>query len=109
MQHKGKVCRHVDAVILNKVKFSVQRAGRARVLRERQKNIHAFVDGELMTWELEEEAGSLLIAQHVGADWKLVTYNPYAAGYFFQVATREPIKSATQVIVIKKLIWVRQD
>lgn len=41
-----KVMRHVDAIHLKNVSFKVSEAGRQRVLREKKKNVHAFIEGE---------------------------------------------------------------
>lgn len=47
---KGRVVAHADDVILGRVSFRVSEAGRQRVIRERRKNVHAFVEGELKAW-----------------------------------------------------------
>ena len=43
----GKVVAHVDEIFLSDVHYRVQPAGRARVLREGRKNVHAFVVGKV--------------------------------------------------------------
>lgn len=45
----GRVIGRADAVIVTDATFVVQPAGRAKVLREGQKNVHAFVRGTLRT------------------------------------------------------------
>jgi len=45
---KGRVILHTDEVWLKDVEFRVQPAGRARVLREGKKNVHAGVVGTLV-------------------------------------------------------------
>jgi|TARA_B110000263_G_scaffold249457_1_gene267118 hypothetical protein len=45
----GIVKLHTDYIILRNVKFAVQPAGRAKVLKEQRKNVHAFVRGYLTT------------------------------------------------------------
>ena len=49
VRHKGRVIEHVESAIIRRPKFVVQAAGRAKVLREKKKNVHAFVRGELRT------------------------------------------------------------
>ncbi len=44
-ENKGKVIDHVQEITLKDVKFAVQPAGRKRVLKEKQKNVHAFIRG----------------------------------------------------------------
>ncbi len=40
-----RVVRHVDAITLRDVRFMVSQAGRRRAVREKQRNVHAFVCG----------------------------------------------------------------
>ena len=48
---KGRVVAHGDAVELKDCEFKVSEAGRQRVLRERQKNVHAGVAGTLTAFD----------------------------------------------------------
>lgn len=68
------VIDHVEYAVLENCKMTVQPAGRARVLKEGQKNVHAWVEGTL-----------------IGTDKKTYTkakkaiepyYNPYKQDYF---------------------------
>ena len=43
IRNKGKVVEHATAVTVTYPKFIVQPAGRAKVLRDKVKNVHAFV------------------------------------------------------------------
>ena len=47
MQQSGKVVAHADQVELRDVTFRVNESGRQRVLKERRKNVHAFIVGYL--------------------------------------------------------------
>jgi hypothetical protein len=67
---RGLVCMHTDAVLLEDVTFAVQAAGRARVLREKRKNIHAFVRGTL------HSTGADVPVEVETVGWP-VTYDPY--------------------------------
>jgi hypothetical protein len=50
---KGRVVDVVDGALIRNADFVVSEAGRQRVLREKSKNVHAFVQGELVrTWDL---------------------------------------------------------
>lgn len=46
VNNRWKVVKHVQEIALRNVQFKVSAAGRERVLRERRKNVHAFVEGE---------------------------------------------------------------
>jgi hypothetical protein len=74
VRHKGKVIAHVPFVTLKNVRWVVQPAGRRRVRREKQKNVHAFARG---TWlygndELELTNQKLRLTKR-----QPIMYNPY--------------------------------
>lgn len=72
--NKGRLLRdfpHRYAVELHDVKFVVQPGGRARVLREKRKNVHAYLEGELVSEDFSISPGYLPV-------W----YNPYRSNKF---------------------------
>lgn len=72
---KGRVIGHSSFVLLRGATFKVSEAGRQRVLRERRKNVHAVVKGELVASQPGEgKWADLYTVQMNGED---VTYNPY--------------------------------
>ena len=81
---KGLVIQHAANVELANAVFKVSEAGRQRVLREKRKNVHAFVVGELV----EAHEG------HPNAVGELVTYNPYKGAEFVRVFNGEAVKTA---------------
>jgi hypothetical protein len=66
---RWKVIKHVDRIDLRDVRFKVSEAGRQRVLREKRKNVHAFIEGEESSF-------------YAYLDSK-VTYNPYKYEKFY--------------------------
>lgn len=71
---KGHVIGHEQTVILSDVQARVQQSGRQRVLRERRKNVHAGLAGQL---ETDASVGNLpLLAL------SKISYNPYKAPTF---------------------------
>ena len=70
MNSKGRVIGHVESILLENVKFHVREGGRQRVLREKRKNVHAFVIGDI--------AGCASISGEPYQLAKPVKYNPYA-------------------------------
>jgi hypothetical protein len=80
---KQKVIDHKDSLSLSNCKFIVQQGGRERVLKEKQKNIHAFVEGDI-----ENDTKDLTTQ---------VTYNPYRDTTFIKKDTKEPIFNAERV------------
>lgn len=78
---KGRVIAHVPTVRLADATFTVQPAGRAKVLREKRKNVHAFVRGR---WQ--QSLPDLV-------RW-VVTYNPYKHDSFVDANTGAPVHAA---------------
>ena len=71
VKQRGLVVAHVASVTLTSVTLKVSEAGRQRVLRDKQKNVHAYVVG--MIKDINKPC------DNVGAR---LSYNPYKAGYF---------------------------
>jgi hypothetical protein len=75
----------------------VSEAGRQRVLRERRKNVHAYVEGEVV---------------EIFRAWKplrrrvAVSYNPYKFGTFYRLETNEPVFEAPTVMFQGNLAWI---
>ena len=89
MRVKGVVIDHPHAIILKNVKFRVQPAGRAKVLKEKRKNVHAFVCGQLVEtygpttpWHSRKKIFS--------PDFQVV-YNPYKHKTFIKKDSGESI------------------
>lgn len=78
----GRVLFHVDEITLVNVKFRVGKAGREKVLRTKQKNVHAGVVGYI--------ADVSLLCQPTK-----VTYNPYKYDSFIKVSDQSSIKQAS--------------
>ena len=91
-----RVIFHTDSIVLKNVKFVVSETGRQRVLRERRKNVHAFVRGCIDTTAYVRDVDALCTSQ--------VTYNPYKYSSFVKLADQSPIKSADHVIINGRVI-----
>lgn len=92
-ERKGRVIRHALELKLKDVIFKVSEAGRQRVLTEKRKNVHAGVVGyltdEAFFWDKP----------------KVVTYNPYKAGHFYDKETNEPVHNASRVYMAYRMVW----
>lgn len=86
VRHKGKVIKHLDELILTEASFHVQPAGRAKVLRENRKNVHAYVKGYL-------DDGLAIRSSRKTP----ITYNPYKFGYFYNRRTMSKVEKARMV------------
>lgn len=105
----GRVRLHTDAVMLEDAKFAVQPAGREKVLRERRKNVHAFVRGHYEPIKSEDVMDlSKSRFCHPTYNWVRVYYNPYKTKTFEIMETGEPIHEAIRVIIKNKEIWALQ-
>lgn len=72
IQQGGKVVAYADSVTLKDVSFKVNEGGRLRVIKERQKNVHAYAIGLIVSFtNLDAPIG------------QPVTYDPYKFGYFY--------------------------
>ena len=91
---RGLVIAHADRVWLNDVQFVVSEAGRARVLREKKKYVHAFVRGTLssffgMVRDVDVDLSKVGEWTHMEPNYVDMlglgynfTYNPYAYSTF---------------------------
>lgn len=69
----GLVVAHIESVLLSSVSFKVNEGGRERVIKEKKKNVHAFIVGHILN--VNSTPVSLLR--------RAITYNPYKYGYFY--------------------------
>jgi len=86
----GRVILHTRAVHLLNPVFVVREAGRQRVLRERKKNVHAFVRGEVTYFD--DFNPDIL-------DVDIVGYNPYRAATFVSAHDTSPVRTAKRAIL----------
>ena len=86
----GLVIRRSERVVLKDVTFKVSAAGRARVLKQKRKNVHAGAQGTLCNPLVFDHL--LILSQ--GKAWTRVQYNPYAAGHFTDAQGRKVIGAA---------------
>ena len=99
VRHKGKVIEHASQVLLKNATFHVQPAGREKVLREKRKNVHAYVSGKLKESFWHTQAPS-----YVWTAEQRVSYNPYKNKSFVDKLTNETITSAKVVHIADKVI-----
>ena len=106
VRQRGRVIMHTPTIELENVVFSVQPAGRNKVLKQKRKNVHAFVRGELLNSDSKRIEKSLT---RNSDNWRLVTYNPYKYESFVYSDNEKPIHSASRVIVDGRSVWVQMD
>jgi hypothetical protein len=99
VRHKGKVIEHAQEVTLTDARFHVQQAGRERVLKEKRKNVHAYISGKL-----KETFWFTQAPKYIWTAKQRVTYNPYKYKNFVNKKTLEPVTSAEVVHISGKRI-----
>ena len=104
--YDGKVIMHADYVKLQNVEFRVRQGGREKVRSDKQKNVHAFVIGNL-TDDCEYPCDDIPSQPSN----KIVTYNPYKHNSFVYKTNEEPVFKAQEVDMINsqnKLFVVKE-
>lgn len=97
----GLVVDHAAHVELADVTFRVQAGGRAAVLRDGIRRVHAYVVGELVTSGARRRARA--------GRWIRFTYNPYRAGTFTVANPRNPrpVHGAARVRLDRDGAWLQ--
>tara|TARA_Y100000310_G_scaffold183473_1_gene183619 strand:+ start:336 stop:1040 length:705 start_codon:yes stop_codon:yes gene_type:complete len=91
----GLVEGHAKSAILQNCKFAVQPKGRAKVLREKRKNVHAFCRGTFIGTDTQ---GWISIATR---ELHSVSYDPYTNENFV-TENNKPVTTAQYVILNEK-------
>ena len=98
VRDKGKVKHHVGIVVFKHgAKFVVQPAGREKVLKEKRKNVHAFVRGDVTIVSADLKKWNNFVDNN---KTRLVSYNPYKKNHFYYVDTGERIEQADDVVMV---------
>ena len=90
----GRVVDHVPYICIKDAKLVVRPAGRAKVLKDQRKNVHAFIRGTAaLVKELNESHN--LQYQH----WTQISYNPYKHDSFIYTDSETPIYDSDYVFL----------
>ncbi len=84
----GRVIEHTNSLWIIRPEFVVRQAGREKVLRDKQKNVHAFVRGEF-------GKGMLFSNKEV----RIATYNPYKYSTFVDKKTEKVLYNAKYALL----------
>lgn len=88
-----RVDHWVDGLQLSDCRFIVSQAGRARTLRERRRNVHAYIEGDLVAESLDGPLAPL--------DGPAAYYNPFKCSEW-QLADGDHVTRAAAVVVNTK-------
>jgi hypothetical protein len=90
VQHKTdrgwRLLQHIHAIALRDVRFIVNESGRQRVLREKKKNVHAFIEGTVCDDFISDSSS-------------LVYYNPYLYCSFVRSDDKTPVLEAKAALI----------
>lgn len=90
----GRVRDHAKNVVVSDAGFVVRQGGRARVLREKRKNVHAFVTGNVRHKKMR-----------VRGRWVKIVYNPYKFRTFVKASGHKPVHKADYVSMDRAGVW----
>lgn len=85
-QHKGKVTGYANIFVISDPIFTVSAASRKRTLIQNKRNVHAFTRTSALIDAFEGSLSVNLLPAH-----KVVTYQPFQRGEFFDRATGETV------------------
>lgn len=110
---KGKVVDVVDGAVIRDARFLVSEAGRQRVVRDRVRNVHAFVEGQLAkTFALDSlrkdvDGEGLMPGSGVTVR---ISYDPYhPRGLMFREDCMETVSSSVLVVAAPRGVYAKLD
>lgn len=95
---RGRVIDHADSLELTNCTFKVRTSGREKVVREKRKNVHAFVVGHYFPMSKNK-----VLKPH---GWDSISYDPYRGPTFFDTKRyRSPEYAASVVFCDDGSVW----
>jgi hypothetical protein len=95
--------QHFDWVLLRDCSFRVYQSGRKRVLESKQKNVHAFVIGEMVGNNKNSSLDDKILKEIVKEN--RIRYNPYLHDYFFRDIDNSRIDKSNSILLINKQVF----
>lgn len=87
---RGRVIGHAKSVLIIGATCKVSQAGRARVIREKRKNVHAGITAEMC---IDRPRFTIVAGDHTPR----IRYNPYETEYFQDPQSQENVHNANYV------------
>lgn len=106
--NKGRVIAHANSAYLHNCKMVVYETSRQKVIKSRQKNVHAFVEGilqcaDLITLRYTEDNLSQGVTDHPHPVH--IRYNPYERGEYYYTASGDPVWAVKCAEVRPDGVW----
>lgn len=92
-KRSGYVVAHRNQLMIRNATFKVSQAGRARVIAEKRKNVHAGVVGEWCGYEQDYDT--------------VVSYNPYKYEHFYKKSNDEAVYTAETVAFNDRVVTMQ--
>jgi hypothetical protein len=104
-EKKGyRLYTYIDEAIISQVKTKVSESGRKRVLKEKSKNVHAFIYAKSFS---PLPPGTLRLIPQAYPDE--LYYNPYTTEQFINKTSGEPILSCSSVMLKNCKAYIIND
>lgn len=104
---KGRVIGYAHGICLENCQLIVNKAGRERVLKEKRKNVHAGIVGDLVAiagYQVRMHLADFEVTQYNDESWlktfeaaSTITYNPFLYTSFVYKGSGVPILKADRV------------
>ena len=91
---KRKVVGYASSILMRDVVFKVSEKSRQRVISSKRKNVHAFAEGIIIEKDVTKPFSLT----------KIITYNPYKFGYFYDKYSSEKVASNKLIYLGNKII-----
>lgn len=97
---------HATSVVLDRVEFRVQPAGRKKVLEEKRKNVHSFVLGRLVK-AVPLATFNVQHLERIG--YRKAYYNPYKTDVWIDAETGHELTHAAHAVIQDRQVWYKQN
>lgn len=96
IRHKNKIIAHTETLELADCVCHVGQSGRERVLQQKQKNVHAWIRGTLLSFH-----------PMLDDSFKEITYSPYFHKSFIWSDSKFPITLSEHIIFTLTKVWAK--
>ena len=101
IKYRGRVISRPMQFIATNVTFKVNESGRQRVIKEKQKNVHAYAttlsEPVILKYDIRVNSNNE------------VSYNPYKTNYFFNKINNQPITKVDILVGIDGKIFKTEE
>jgi len=101
VRQSGKVIDHQVTIVLEDCKFHVGESGRIRVIQQRRKNVHSWVNAKKYTPANLEDINF--------SEYEELYYDPYFTQYYYSAKTGRIVKEAAKVVLANNRCYALLD